>query len=671
MIDLDKVRETFFAECEDHVAAMESSILELEENPGDGELLNCIFRAAHSIKGNSGCLGFQQIYSFTHTMETLLERLRSGEMEVSGDITSLLLESVDCIKVLVDAAREGNGCAETVGDTLKRLEALLSEDGGAQAGRDRTPCPQTRTPSGAARYRIVFEPGRELLKRGMDPLKILQELSTLGRLVKVEPDLSRLPGIHELDPELCYLSWEILLESDVDESVLQGVFDFVRDESRVEITRVDPCGAVETEGEDTGLSVQPVPADAGKVRKDAGTAGGRERKASQSSESTTIRVDTEKVDKLVNLVGELLITQSMVSQLTSELVQNRSNPLFNAVAQLERNTMEIQETVMSVRMLPVGSVFNRFKRLVRDLAVAREKKVRLMIEGEDTELDKTVIEMLVDPLTHLLRNCVDHGIEAPEVRRAAGKPEEGTIRLTAFHEGGKVIITVEDDGRGIDRDAVLKKAVEKGLVEDGAALSDREVYSLILMPGFSTAERITDVSGRGVGMDVVKRNIEGMGGSVTIETEKGSFTRFVLKLPLTLAIIEGLTVSVGGEKFIIPITTVLESKRPSRSEVKTVESEGEVMNFRGSYVPIIRLHRLFGLKGARHTPWEALVVVVSVDGKEYGLLVDELLGEQQVVIKGLGSLQGVPGIAGATILGDGRVALILDGAGIIKRGLGL
>ncbi len=701
-IDIDKIKETFFVECEDHISVMESSILELEQNPGDGESLNAIFRAAHSIKGNSRCLGFEAIGAFTHTLETVLDRLRNGELEMTGDTSSLLLESVDCIETLVSAVREGMEPDGVVNGTLKRLEALL-EDGvveeadvepeGYEIEQPKTDLPCTTL------LKIVFEPNPGILRRGIDPINtVLRELESRGEIVKTTLDTSRLPSIDEMDPELCYLSWEILLLTDEPSGVIDGCFEFIRDDSVVDILQLAPPLGSDLSIE-SAVSTSPC-RDGGPSDKESiihegvtgSTAVGKklgeilledkliskaqldaalmkQTSINKVETPSTIRVNIKKVDRLVNLVGELLITQAMVTQLASESFHEKSGLFQKAIAQLERNTSEIQEGVMSIRMLPIGEAFNRLRRQVRDLAKARGKMVNLILSGEDTELDKTVIEKLIDPLTHLLRNSVDHGIECSEKRLLKGKPEGGSVRLNAYHEGGKVVITVEDDGKGLDREEVLKKAKEKGLLEEGADLSDEEVYSLIFVPGFSTADNITDISGRGVGMDVVKRNIEGLGGMVTIHTEKNKYTRFTLKLPLTMAVIDGLVVSTGDEKFIIPITTVLESKRPAKEEVKTIEGKGEVVNVRGDYVPLIRLHRIMGIAAKEEKPWLALVVIISVDGKEYGLLVDDLLGEQQVVIKTLGSIHGLTGIAGATILGNGRVALILDGAGIVKRSL--
>lgn len=382
----------------------------------------------------------------------------------------------------------------------------------------------------------------------------------------------------------------------------------------------------------------------------------------------TIRVDVDKVDNLMNLVGELVIIQSMLSQISGSYSEENLEKLRKSAGQLERNCREIQERVMSIRMLPISNVFNRFPRVVRDVAAERGKKVALLISGDETELDKTLIEKIADPLTHLIRNSVDHGIELPDERLSAEKPEVGKVWLKAFHQGGNVVITVEDDGRGLNREKIISKAMEKGLISDPAGMSEQEIFRFIFLPGFSTADKVTEVSGRGVGMDVVKRNIEGIGGSVAIETEEGRFTRFVIRIPLTLAIIDGLTVLVGREIFIIPLISILESKRPKASEFKHVKGEGEVINVRGSFVPLLRLHRFFGIEPMETDPLKAVVVIVNAEGKQFALLADELVGQQQVVIKSMGKgFEGIPGITGATILGSGEVALIMDVVGAVRK----
>lgn len=387
----------------------------------------------------------------------------------------------------------------------------------------------------------------------------------------------------------------------------------------------------------------------------------------KSGDAASIRVDTGKIDKLINLVGELVITQSMLSSLGTHFDMSQLPVLIERVAQLERNTREIQERVMGIRMLSIGNTFSRFPRLVRDLSGKAGKKIQLLLSGEETELDKTVIESIGDPLTHLVRNSADHGLEPPDERIDAGKPEQGTIRMNAFHEGGSICITVEDDGRGLNRDKILAKAVKQGLVTEGEKLSDDQINGLIFRPGFSTADMITDVSGRGVGMDVVKKNIEALGGTVSIKTTAGKGTTFTLKLPLTLAIIEGMTVRVGRESYIIPLVSILESIQPTATSVNTITEKGAVVEVRGSYHPIVRLSEVFSIKADCNDPTKAILVMLETEQERVAVMVDELLGQQQVVIKSLeNNFRKVAGIAGATILGDGTVSFILDVRGLIE-----
>ena len=389
--------------------------------------------------------------------------------------------------------------------------------------------------------------------------------------------------------------------------------------------------------------------------------------AKKGIETASIRVDTDKIDKLINLVGELVITQSMLSDLSTRFEMSQLALLLERVAQLECNTREIQERVMAIRMLPIGSAFSRFPRLVRDLSAKAGKKIQLVLSGEETELDKTVIESIGDPLTHLVRNSADHGLEPPEERLDNNKPELGTIRLNAFHEGGNICITVEDDGRGLNRDKILAKAIKQGLIAENEKLSDDQIWPLIFKPGFSTAEKVTDVSGRGVGMDVVKRNIEGLGGTVKIKTALGKGTMFTLKLPLTLAIIEGMTVRVGRETYIVPLLSILESIQPKAGAMKTVVGKGELINVRGTYLPMIRMYDVFSLQPEHTEPTKAILLILETEGERVAVMVDEILGQQQVVIKSMEqNFHKVAGIAGATILGDGTVGFILDVRGLIE-----
>lgn len=715
--DLSQFQESFFEESAEHLSTIEDGLLQLEQRPQDLDLLNRIFRAAHSIKGNSGMFGFTAVGQFTHKMETLLDKLRNSELAVTVPITDVLLRSTDCLKQLIEAARGGPAPDP---DTLQGLEQeLASSAGGQQAVPGDAPSAPVRSaaPAGPAlnRFRISWTPPGWLFQRGLDPARMLSELEDLGTIVSRTLDTGRMPPLSRLDPEVCYLSWVIELSTIKEKAVVESVFDFVRDESQLLIEActepvappvtptpvlsaapVQPggqqplgeilveSGVVTPEVLNKALSTQKRLGDilveqkaatpqqiSQALQKQQETAS----QAKKSGDAASIRVDTGKIDKLINLVGELVITQSMLSDLGSRFEMAQLPVLLERMAQLERNTREIQERVMGIRMLPIGTAFSRFPRLVRDLSGKAGKKIQLILSGEETELDKTVIESIGDPLTHLVRNSADHGLEGPEERLANGKNEQGTIRLNAFHEGGSICITVEDDGRGLNRDKILAKAVAQGLIPETEKLSDDQIWPLIFRPGFSTADKVTDVSGRGVGMDVVKKNIEALGGTVSIKTASGKGTTFTLKLPLTLAIIEGMTVRVGQDTYIVPLLSILESIQPKPDYVKTVVGKGELVNVRGTYLPMIRMYEVFSLKPEHTEPTKAILLILETEGERVAVMVDEILGQQQVVIKSMEqNFRKVDGVAGATILGDGTVGFILDVRGLLdiaRRGTAL
>jgi two-component system chemotaxis sensor kinase CheA len=703
--DLSQFQDAFFEESSEHLTTIEDGLLHLEQRPDDLDLLNRIFRAAHSIKGNSGMFGFTAVGQFTHKMETLLDQLRNGKFSVTPEITDILLRSTDQLKILIEAAR-GGAAPDT--DLLLQLERELAAaaEGGEAPGSASSRPSQTSPAAPAAvsftpglhRFRITWAAPAWLFQRGLDPVRMIGELEDLGTIVSRRLDTSRFPAFESLDPESCYLTWTLELETPKEQAVVEGVFDFVRDGGELAI---EPCGStippvitddssepkplgeilvesgvVSRETLDKALSqqkrlgeilVEQHAATPQQISQALQRQGDTATQTKKGGDAASIRVDTGKIDKLINLVGELVITQSMLSSLGTRFDMSQLPVLVERVAQLERNTREIQERVMGIRMLPIGSTFSRFPRLVRDLSGKAGKKIQLLLSGEETELDKTVIESIGDPLTHLVRNSADHGLEPPDERLAASKPELGTIRMNAFHEGGSICITVEDDGRGLNRDKILAKAIKQGLIAEGEKLSDDQINGLIFRPGFSTADKITDVSGRGVGMDVVKKNIEALGGTVSIKTTLGKGTTFTLKLPLTLAIIEGMTVRVGRESYIIPLVSILESIQPTASSVKTITGKGEVVEVRGSYHPIVRLSEAFSIQADCQDPTKAILVMLETEHERVAVMVDELLGQQQVVIKSLEkNFRKVKGIAGATILGDGTVSFILDVRGLIE-----
>lgn len=712
--DLSQFQESFFEESAEHLSTIEDGLLQLEQHPEDLDLLNRIFRAAHSIKGNSGMFGFTAVGQFTHKMETLLDQLRNGHLSVTPAIADVLLRSTDCLKVLIDAA---HGEAAPDPATIAQLEGELAAAAGESPKASKQASPGATTGPGPSsgpaqqRYRITWTPPGWLFQRGLDPLRIIGELEELGTIESRSLDVSRLPAFSALDPEVCYFSWTCELRTVKQPSVIEAVFDFVRDDSVLTIEECEPSSVKrvslsdssasrETNDDKRAESGEPKPlgeilVETGVVsRETLDKALAQQKRVGEilieqhaatpqqisqalqkqqesaapkkATDTASIRVDTAKIDKLINLVGELVITQSMLSDLGSRFEMGQIAVLLERIAQLERNTREIQERVMGIRMLPIGNAFSRFPRLVRDLSGKAGKKIQLLLSGEETELDKTVIESIGDPLTHLVRNSADHGLEPPDERLAAGKPEQGTIHLSAFHEGGSICITVVDDGRGLNRDRILAKAIKQGLITETDKLSDDQIWALIFRPGFSTAEKVTDVSGRGVGMDVVKRNIEGLGGTVSIKTVTGKGTTFTLKLPLTLAIIEGMTVRVGSDTYIVPLLSILQSIQPKADCLKTVVGKGELVNVHGSYLPVMRLYEVFTLKPEITDPTKAILLILETEGERVAVMVDEILGQQQVVIKSMEqNFRKVEGVAGATILGDGTVGFILDVRGLL------
>ncbi|MDH5668218.1 MAG: chemotaxis protein CheA [Nitrospira sp.] len=718
--EFGQFQDAFFEEAGEHLAIVEEGLLQLEQHPEDLDLLNKIFRSAHSIKGTSGMFGFNAVAQFTHKMETLLDLLRNGQKVVTPAIADLLLKSTDCLKILIEAAKQNSSVDDpTVQELTEELAAASSaeniQSGPSKSGHTAEPLSAT-----TQEFTIQWTPPGWLFQRGLDPVQIIKELNQIGVLADVSVDVSKLPDLNEVDPERCYLSWSMRLGTNADRDDVESVFEFVKEDSTLTIEEVRGkelgVRSEGTSGADKASSAlypspltpdgsdnEPKPlgeilVESGVVsRQTLDNALSQQKRVGQilvdqkaatpqqveqalqkqrqmeavaqakKTDNTSIRVDTAKIDKLINLVGELVITQSMLSDLGSRFEMTQLHVLLERMAQLERNTREIQERVMSIRMLPIGTAFSRFPRLVRDLSSKAGKKIQLVLSGEETELDKTVIESIGDPLTHLVRNSADHGLETPDERLDDNKPEMGTIRLNAFHEGGSICITVEDDGRGLNRDRILAKAVKQGLVAEGEKLSDDQIWPLIFKPGFSTAEKITDVSGRGVGMDVVKRNIEALGGTVSIKTVMGKGTTFTLKLPLTLAIIEGMTVRVGRETYIVPLLSILESIQPKPQSVKTVVGKGELINVRGTYLPMVRLYEVFTLEPEHTEPTKGILLILETEGERVAVMVDEILGQQQVVIKSMEqNFRKVEGIAGATILGDGTVGFILDVRGLLE-----
>ncbi|HAK89173.1 MAG TPA: chemotaxis protein CheA [Nitrospiraceae bacterium] len=697
MVDFKKLHGIFVDEAMERIAELEDGLLRIEKSPDDKELINTIFRAAHTIKGSSGSIGLTDISKFTHGMEEILDMVRENKIVPEKALINVLLGATDRIKEMIEAvASETEFDFGRCGGLLKQMEEIRG--GNLTVEKDKTAEPRTQS-SGIKTFKIIFIPDPDLFKRGIDPAMIIEDLKGVGAITHITANTDTVPVLSELDPENLYLRWDILLNTGRDEADIRKVFEFVEDGSDIRIfptadheykkysTTIGQMlmdeGVVKPEDIQDALREQKklgeILVEQGKASpEDIEKALGKQRNIKtdsfKKSVSSTIRVDLGKLDHLINIVGEMVIIHSMFQQAlkggngVSATGNGNSASQSDAVfSQLQRIGKDIQESAMALRMLPVGDVFQRFTRLVRELSESKNKNIELIITGEDTELDKGVIEKISDPLVHLIRNSIDHGIETPEERMNKGKPAKGTVHLSAYQMGDSVYIDVEDDGRGLNKEKIIEKAVSKGIITNAQGLADEQIYSLIFMPGFSTADAVTDVSGRGVGMDVVKRNIESLNGKVYIKTKENEGTTISIKLPLTLAIIDGLTVLVGEEVFVIPITSVVESLRPRRDDVKTLGEKGEVVNVRGEYIPLLRLYDILGITPWKKDPWEAIVVVTTHEGIKYSLLADELLGEQQVVIKNLGrAMPQISDIAGGTILGDGKVALVLDVPGIVE-----
>lgn len=679
-MDITEFYDTFFEEADELLAEMESHLLELDVDNPDVERLNAIFRAAHSIKGGAGTFGFEALQRTTHLLENLLDYTRRGELALRRDIVDTFLEAKDMLNDQLDAYRQGGEpdpeALERICETLRRLALEeLGEDAGAEvagaapsapaspepaadpAPAEAAPSAGEGTPDGGARFQVtligVADKDRDLL---------IEELAQLGDIEDQQVDGER---------------HRVVLTSSLSGDDIEAVMCFIVEPEQLEVrglAAAEPPAAVATESKpeaepeaETEAAPEPAPAKAAAPAKaesapksgDAGKKGG---------ESTSIRVPVAKVDQIINLVGELIITQSMLNQVAEDSETINDGALVTGLNLLQRTARDLQEAVMSVRMVPMDYVFSRFPRLVRDLAGKLDKDVELVTEGKSTELDKGLTERIIDPLTHLVRNSLDHGIETPDRREAAGKPRTGRLTLSAQHQGGNILIEVIDDGGGLNRDKILEKARSSGLsVSD--SMSDDEVWQLIFAPGFSTADAVSDVSGRGVGMDVVKRNIQAMGGHVEILSTPGQGTTTRIVLPLTLAILDGMSIKVGQEMFILPVSAVIESLQPRADDLYSMAGGDVLLKVREDYLPVVAVHHALDVADAITDPTRAIAVIVQGEGRRYALLVDELVGQQQVVVKNLETnYRKVPGVSAATILGDGSVALILDVADMHRLG---
>jgi two-component system chemotaxis sensor kinase CheA len=648
-VDLAQFHKAFYEESLDGLDAMEQALLALDEGAEDPELINVVFRAAHSIKGGAATFGFTDVAAFTHVAENLMDEVRSGRRPMEKAVVELLLRSGDTVRDMLSLSMAGQPAATAESQTLlAELSAMVS--GGTAA-----PVAAAKIAAAAEAiegWDIAFRPFDYLLKSGNDPARMFRELEALGPLAVI-CDASKLPALADMDAESSYLGWTLRLDAGAKRAAVEGVFDWVDGDCDLTVTpRIATPAPVAA-----AVAAAPIAAAAPRAVRDPAA----------NSESSSVRVGIEKIDTLINLVGELVITQSMLSQFNDGVDVSQLEMLRHGLAQLSRHTRELQESVMSIRMLPISTVFNRFPRLVRDLAQKLDKKVVLDMRGETTELDKTVLEKIGDPLVHLVRNAIDHGLEMPEKRLAAGKSDTGTLRLEAFHRGGSIVVEVADNGAGLNREAIVAKAIQRGIIATGEGMSDEAVSDLIFEAGFSTAAATTDLSGRGVGMDVVRRNVMDLGGTVAIRSVQGSGTTFTITLPLTLAIIDGLTAAVGDEIYIVPLVSIIESVQVKPDTVRSVAGGGELFRFRDNWLPIVRLFDVFGCAGQRRAVDEGIVIVVEGEGTRIGLFVDELIGQQQAVVKSLeANYRRVTGISGATILADGSVALITDVTGLVR-----
>jgi two-component system chemotaxis sensor kinase CheA len=656
---IDKYKQAFQEEARELLAELESALLELDQRRDDREVVGRAFRALHTIKGSGAMFGFDDIAAFAHNLETAFDRLRNGQLEATADLINLTLAAGDQIKTMLDAA-DGRATVDQ-GRSANILAELCQLTGSADplpgaAVPSLAPAPDV-SPGGLAAaggpamdWRIRFRPGPEVLLHGSNPLLLLRELRELGQL-KIALDTSAIPPLGQLEAERCYLAWDMVLTTAAVKDAIRDVFIFVEDECELSIER-----ALEQVVE----TAQPEAAAAGKSVADgrgegSGDGRGDARGSPGPATSSSIRVSADKLDQLVNLVGELVTVQARLSEVAG---RRDDADILDISEAVDRLTAALRENTMSIRMLPLKTTFERFRRLVHDLSADLHKEVDLTLEGADTALDKTVIDQLNDPLVHLIRNSMDHGIETPQDRRAAGKSPTATIHLSARHSGANVLIQVSDDGRGLDAEAIRARAVERGLIDEAARLSEAEIFSLIMTPGFSMAREVTEVSGRGVGMDVVRRSIDALRGSIDIASKPGEGLTVTLRLPLTLAIIDGLLVRVGHAHFVLPLANSLECVELTRQDI--LDAHGNhLANVRGEIIPYIRLSEYFHMNTTR--PEREQIMVVETEHGHYGFVVDDVLGDHQTVIKNLGRIyRNVQVVSGATILGNGTVALILD-----------
>jgi two-component system, chemotaxis family, sensor kinase CheA len=725
MSSLDQLKQTFFDECSEALQQIELGLPDIRDGSGSEDTINAVFRGVHSVKGGAGIFGFEDLVRFAHVFETVLDEMRSGKLAATEEIVDTLLQANDVLTDLISMSRSGDSIPPDFGSECRAaLQQILQANSGGEEVDDGAAAPadfegidfvpvqvnfdepgteEAGAGNGEHEFKIVFRPKPELLKKANEPLYVIRELKKLGTLDLVA-ELERLPPLAELEADRPYLGWTGTLHTTATREQIDEVFEFVVGDCELEITEIGAAAdAAAWEGmvgsvvppdvagdlpnvafapsvvpsppasaapsveaaPDPMPSPAPVPAAAAPAGSEQAEAAPPARPAAAkpaAAGATTTRVELEKIDRVVNMVGELVIAQAMLGQVVHGLPEDVSGRLVQVLEEVTHHTRELKDSVMSMRAQQVNAVFQRMPRLVRELAVKTAKKVKLELAGENTEVDRSIIERLGDPLTHIIRNSVDHGIEAPSDRVAAGKSEEGTIRLSAEHRGGRIVIEIRDDGAGINSERVLQKARDRGLVSTDAALSDDEINNLIFLPGFSTAEKISDISGRGVGMDVVRRNIQDVGGRISLKSDRGKGMIIQLALPLTLAVMDGMVIRVGSETYVMPMSAIVECLRPPASDIHALIGTPGMLRLRGNLVPLVQLCDLLDIGSSASASDERVIIITDAgEGARFGIVVDELCGHQQVVVKSIEESYGsVPGIAGATILGNGRVAFILD-----------
>ncbi len=683
MSSFEQLKQTFFDECGDLLQQIEVGLTDIREGSHSEDTINAVFRAVHSVKGGAGIFGFEHLVGFAHVFETVLDAMRSDRLPVTSDNVDTLLASSDVLADLVAMSRAGDTPPSDYGNecraALQQLmgaddDAIVAGSDGEAAGDfdiDFTPV-QVNLDDGVAGsqvFEISFRPGPEMLRMGSDPLNIIRELRTLGALA-LTADADALPPLDEIVFDRAYIGWTARLETARPQADVEGVFDFVAGDCDLAIVNATP--PAEQAPADDAAAATPLPAvdfappiapeaERPKAAAPSRSEASETKAPTTKAQATTTRVELEKIDRVVNMVGELVIAQAMLGQIVHELPESVSARLQQTLDEVVHHTRELKDSVMSMRAQPVGAVFQRMPRLVRELSAKTSKKVRLEMTGESTEVDRSIVEMLSDPLTHIIRNSVDHGIESPTDRVKAGKSEEGTIRLSAGHRGGRIVIEIADDGAGINSERVLKKARERGLVAADATMTEDEINNLIFMPGFSTAETVSDISGRGVGMDVVRRNIQDIGGRISLKSERGRGMIIQLALPLTLAVMDGMVIRVGRETYVVPMSAMVECLRPPRSDIHDLVGTRGMLKLRGELLPIVDLGDLLDVRSTEGDAGGVVIITEAGEDIRFGLRVDELCGHQQVVIKSIEESYGsIPGISAATILGNGRVAFILD-----------